>query len=416
MNINGGIVHRSIRFPRDTQLDSTFAVQGIWTGGEWSPEKTSVVQQYKRQRKVAEWQLVGIDILNRSVSEPVLILKPLGQYDSLQAGDILVFGDGAYTELQVEHSDLKSAHSVAVEVSAEKYRGIAEVNDVGSMQRIIVFHGPGATIPSQNTQQIWRNQLEYSVTLRLDELRQQDYSLELHMNHTPVVLNRLLKTLQPLRQFILDSGQELHSLAPSPGGRRLKSTYTAFEPTITAERGSLRVFLHPATPEQLPLYVSPAYPLQLIASVFQAAADRKIDQVIGLLFGDFFTPEILLQRLIEVAEVATRHGTLSVREEGTETIVDETVLETLRASLESVPLRQEERTGQITAIETTRSWLRLRCQHNDKEEEWTLLYTADHRDQLVDRVIPRLSFVQFETRSMQDSARGRGRLRSIRNL
>lgn len=414
MPVNGGIVLDSVRYPSRLRRGQVFAVQGIWSGGTWSHKDQTVVQQYRDTNLVAAWDMVGVDIPAGQRSDVVILLRAtIDPAPEFREGDILVFGEGRSSELKLRNIEIELARAMPVQVGPARYNALALSNNT-----LIVFHETEATLPNTLKQDIWIGQKRYDAFLSQSLADPDDYFVEFHLNHGPVTLKRLLDTLQPARSFALDAGQELLYLSPAPSGNfRLAATYKTFEPIVTVRPGSVRILLHPAQPLQMPLFVKPDEPLRVMVDVFRAASEGNAELAAGLLVGRFFSSDVFINRLKQIADAAVRYGDLSLitSSDNVAISVDATAARTLLKSIDIIPLRELVRTGTLVGIDLYRSWLRLQCEYEDIKEEWTLSFPKVMQTQMHGH-IPRQAYVHFETRTLPDMARGRGRLLDIHTV
>ncbi|MCC6458051.1 MAG: hypothetical protein IT328_24060 [Caldilineaceae bacterium] len=355
--------------------------------------------------------MVGVDVPARHHSDPIVLLQAMAESTEFQPGDILVFGDGRYSALDVQISGIEINAPIAAQLGHERHSAVVLDN-----RKVIVFHEPEATLSDRLEQPLQISNQEYTAILDRNFADQEDYSVEIYLNHQAVTTFRLVNTLTPLRDFALNAGQELLMLpARMSGGKFKQSTINTFEPTITANKGSVRLFLHPAKPRQIPLLVKPSEPLRIMVDALRAASEGDAKVVASLLTERFLGGEVLIERLKRVADVAAKHGDLIVRssDNDREILVDRTVAATLVAGLEIAPERDEERTGTIYDLALSRYWLRLQCHHNDRTEEWTLSYTKDIDAQMHNLPLPRKVRVLFTTRTPPESVKGKGKIKSI---
>lgn len=413
MAVNGGIVTSFIRYPAHLRNGLVFAVQGVWSGGTWSPGDNLTVQQFRNYNPLGVWKMVGVNLLARQNADAVLLLEAIGESHEFLQGDILIFGDGHVTVLNLASLDVAVQVPIAVKVGPQKFHSVALPDN-----KILVFHQNDATLPNQLNQNVWIGNDVHTCILqrRLDD--DDGYFIEFYLNHAPVTLKRLLNTLNPVRAFTLDAGQELMFMAPTvSGNNRLKATYTTFEPIVTVEPGSVRVLIHAADPAQMPLFVKPDEPLRIMADVLRAASEGEAELAASLLVSKFFSSDVFINRLRQIAEVAVKNGDLTIRtsDGNSDIVVGERVARTLTTSMDIIPLRTEERNGIILGIDLSRNWLRLRWEGEDKNEEWMLTFPREMREQLHGHM-PRNAYVLFETRTLPEMTRGRGKLIDVRNL
>jgi hypothetical protein len=123
------------------------------------------LQQYRGHRRLGKWKLVGVELLNKSITDVVLIVQLAEGASRLQPDDVVVFGEEGYSIFEVEDSDLPVTTTIAVEISALRYKGIAKVDESEQVTQLIVFHTPGELLNLSRKQTVRYDQNEYTVYL-----------------------------------------------------------------------------------------------------------------------------------------------------------------------------------------------------------------------------------------------------------
>ena len=235
------------------------------------------------------------------------------------------------------------------------------------------------------------------------------YVVQLTLGSEQISLQRLLHTLPPLRAFVLDAGQEMLFQEKRPiNGRRLTHTYEYFEPSISAAPGSLRLFIHPSQPLQLPLYVQPDEPLRLWVRVLQAAFQRSVHGVTQPLLERIFSVDDLSNGSAQFVDVGVRYGDLRVAapDVPSEIVIDRHVLEVVETSINSLETRHLRRTGVLYALDLVRSWFRILAEEAGQQEDWTIRFDQPWRER-VRGTVPRGVVVEFSTPTRPEMRRGR---------
>jgi len=410
--VDGGIVKDVVPFFRSGQQ---LAVVGVWSGGSWRPSTQEIVRQYRGNTLVGVWQMGGVESPARQQVDALLLLEPQGEALPPLAGDVLVFGEGVFSRLPVVESTLTPESDAAVEVGERRYHGVAQVREK-RVEAIWLFHQVDAVIDSREVQPLWWRGQEFSARLQLFEDAKR-YVVQLTLGSEHISLQRLLHTLPPLRAFVLDAGQEMLFQEKRPtNGRRLTHTYEYFEPSISAAPGSLRLFIHPSQPIQLPLYVQPDEPLRLWVRVLQAAFQRSVHGVTQPLLERIFSVDDLLKRVRQFVEVGVRYGDLRVAapDVPSEIVIDRHVLEVVETSINILETRHLRRTGVLYALDLVRSWFRMLADEAGQQEDWTIRFDQPWRER-VSGTVPRGVVVEFSTQTRPEMRRGTGILTSIRD-
>ena len=141
------------------------AVVRVWSGDAWRPRAKQVIHHYRRMTRIGAWQFVAVDVPARHPAGAIVILEPHGEAPEPRAGDILLFGDGAYTQLAVTHCNLVLESDAAVEVGPNRYPGVTEILD-DHIESVVIFHPMDAVIDRGKIQPIWWRGQEYAVRLR----------------------------------------------------------------------------------------------------------------------------------------------------------------------------------------------------------------------------------------------------------
>lgn len=401
------------RVRRVFEQPTGMAVQGLWSGGAWSPGEGATVRHFRDRLPLGIWRISGVDVPSGFGALPVVFLRPLAEARSIEPGDVLVLGEGLYSTLNVGSSMVPPGS--AVEIGSAGYRAITE-GDADQTRRLLVFHGSDAAIErTQSLRGVWRGS---DVTFELDHPRfaaDLDYPVEIKLNGAAVSLHRVLQTLSPVRGFVLDTGQELlYRTQRGHNAKRISGTYTYFEPLFSAEPGSLRLFIHAAKPDQIPLFVELDQPLRLFADILRAAARGDAEAVVGPLAESVFSVDELLRKVASVAETASRFGPFMVRtpDEPDGFQVTATAARVIRSGIQSLETRTLEREGILYGLDLYRNWLRLMVETDRGLEDWTLRYESSLRDQVQGQA-PRNIKVRFETKSRPDMLRGTGKVIAI---
>ncbi len=132
--INGGIVKQI--FPVSAH-PGAILVDGIWSGGTWGLENQFLVRQFKNHVDVGVWHITRVTLVKGR--DVMLTLMRETSYDSLDKGDILVFGEGNYTVLETNETNLHLDTDRAVQFGKEHYQGVA-LTENGQITKILLFH------------------------------------------------------------------------------------------------------------------------------------------------------------------------------------------------------------------------------------------------------------------------------------
>jgi hypothetical protein len=164
--VDGGLVKEVFPFPVGKDR---IAVVGVWSGGKWRPHTKYFVQQFRNQSLAGIWPVVGVDMITGR--DAVLILSSEPQNPSLAKGDILVFGEGSFTILEVKETDLAIDSDRAIEVGIHRYHGVALVEN-SRVEKIIIFHETEATIERNPSQPVWWGNRQFSLQVIFSEMEQ----------------------------------------------------------------------------------------------------------------------------------------------------------------------------------------------------------------------------------------------------
>ena len=413
--VDGGIIQSSVPLwgaPRRV------AVQGIWSGGVWHQSTKTVLRQYRGTTLVGVWRIVGVDIPSRQNSDAALLLEPEGNVLPPHPGDVAVFGDGVFSVLPVVESNISLDSAVPVEFGTEGYHGIALVKD-GRLNYILIFHKEDSLIENKPDQiMLWNGKL-YTVIIGLPHFNEAvSYLIQIYLNGKSVSASRLIKTINPLRSFILDAGQELLFQVQSASyHRRLAKTYSLFEPSVTAAHGSFKLLVHPCRPFQLPLYVQPDEPLKLFIQILRATAYDSMDAITQPLLERVFSVDRLLKQVRRFIQGAAREGEFIISasdlREGM-TFGLQTA-EVIQESIQTLETREIERKGLLYGVDLVRGWCRILSETNGEKEDWTIHFDRQQRHAVSDN-IPREVIVVFRTQARPGMRRGTGNMVSIQNI
>lgn len=403
---DGGYVHGAMRFPG---RPGVIAAIGTWSGGTWSPQSNMIVTQHRERRTIGLWHVVGVDIPARSRKSPALLLRPVGNEESLMRGDILTVGDAAFTEFDVTATNLPLSEHASVEVGPDALHGVAYV-DAGRVSKLIIFHGLDDVLPREETHLVTWNDVNYSISIRMPPVE----SVELYLNGSHVTLARLLNTLHPVRGFVLGTGQEMLFRLPkaSRGGFRAE-TKEFFEPTVSVASGSVRVILSQATPQRIPLFVSPSEPLRLLVSSLSEASSGNQRALLSALGQRVFSVNKFIGQLRAVSHAAaTSGGELNVRVHGRREFSVRAAAVNWLDKLVSVREREARRVGELYAADFYRFWCKVLVRHEHGVEDWTLRFPDAALPLIREFMLSRVS-VYFTTSAPDGVTIGAGTLIDI---
>lgn len=408
--VDGAVVTKTVA----TSGRKNVGVLSMWSGGEWQIGSHATVKHFRGRLPIGVWQIDSVEVLGRAKGT-VVWLTALKRYATIGVGDVLVLGDGAYTTLRVDETDLPESDVLPVVLGKERYHALLRRTDGGN--ELLVFHQPDASMGYAAEHPIWYREREYHV--RLPELRHSGlgYQLEVRAEDDTIPIKWLVKVLGPIRGFALDAGQELlFQRQRTPGGRRLGATYTNFDPLVGASAGSLRLSIHPASPEQIPLFVSPDEPLRRLGTVLEKASRGDAEAMVQSLSEDLFSTDSLLTKVRQFTDVAVKLGGLSIRTPSAPDgfVIAEVADRTVAKSIASLETRVLERLGLLYGLDTKRGWCRVMSEGPEgAAEDWTLRFDEELADTVSGRV-PREVSVVFETQAPPEVSRGTGRLHHMR--
>ena len=158
--VDGGVVKKVL--PLSSTASDRIALVGVWSGGEWNPHDQIWIQQFRAGISLGQWKVVGVTLLS---GHDTILQVALPEARPLpDEGDILVFGQGSFTILDIAATTLPIKTNKAVEVGRQRYHGVA-LTENGVVRRIIAFHNKLATIAPELIQCIWWQERPYRVEL-----------------------------------------------------------------------------------------------------------------------------------------------------------------------------------------------------------------------------------------------------------
>jgi hypothetical protein len=396
--IDGGIVKRTLPFPSPDKV-KRFALLGTWSGGTWHRGQRSLpIQVFKDGQKSinALWDIVGVE--NSSMArDAILIVKPRNESaDNIASGDIIIFGlePVTYTSVSIENTDLPHslASDFAIEIGHKRLHAVALWGN-NRVDKLVIFHSKNDILPRSVTQSVrWRGG-KYSIVFSNAWTSLDDASLELYFVDQRIPAYRLLKILNPVRAFTLDVGQEMQGM-PRPvkqGQKRPKYILDTFEPYISAATGSLKLFVHPAMPAQIPLSAHPEEPLQLLFEVISAASMRETERIRSVLRKHVISVDEILVHVKNIATTAKKYGAFSIRsakDAQREVTVDEAMINAVVAAIRTLRDVPVSITGTLYAHDALHYWCRIRSEIDGGAQDWMIRYNPELKGK-VSGVIPR---------------------------
>jgi|GEM_PF-4750524 len=405
-DIDGGIIQKAFPFPRGD--GATYALVGIWSGGNLAPADKPVLQHFRNRQVLGQTRLIGTEI-NNAVSRDVILIVSKPQVP-FEPGDILIFGDGYYSEIQIVEFTPVVPPNSAILFTFQQFHAIAIGKD--KVDKLIVFHKKSALISRDPSQSLhWRGTM-FACKIQLPVSA--DDPITLHFPAEAVSASKLLEALGYVQNFVLDAGHDLlHGIGQDPAPKKTRSV---FDPQVSAQAASLKLIISPPRADVIPLAVAPSEPLHILVSALSAASVGDTGGLMQIMLSKFSSVDDLLKDLRRIANISVKFGGFLVgySDPASEFKVSDTTLSSIQSSIRARPLRQVRKDGSLFAVELKRYWCKLAV-GNDHEEQWTLKYAVEIRDK-IEGLIPRSVTVLFETRDKPDCARGVGRILSIRDI
>ena len=175
--VNGGIVKFSMPWYRDK---SKVVIHGVFSGGEFGIGSHWVVTHYRTYRDLGKWRVERVGSASRidgSPRETTMVLAPVVptlpfSKSPILENDVLVIempdtGDGTYTELEFNKTDLKLMIDSSVEVGPNHIHAVALIDRSPTSstarlvkpKRLVMFHKPGAKLPQSVVPIWWRDKV-----------------------------------------------------------------------------------------------------------------------------------------------------------------------------------------------------------------------------------------------------------------
>jgi hypothetical protein len=398
---DGGIVREVLRAPRDVS-----ALDGLWTGGLWSPQHRLTIGVYRSGKLLKRVLVRGVDH-PRGRRAPLLLLH---RFDAqwIVPGDVVTFGSSTATEYAVQADFENVSLPIVTHLQGDpEHRCIFEQTPLGL--RMVIFHDV-ADVPRTSFHQATMMAGGRPINVLLRPFYQgRARATEILLNGSDVSLKRLVNAVTPLRNFTLGTGQEMLEGVAKGRAKFKKEILDVFEPRVAALSGSVRLALQEGEPTQRRLYdVKPSEPFQLLA----ALAEAIIKQDEQRLFEELNWHRVfsVARFLAQVKMLASQH--VEVRtDEGERLILGDDAVRWLNEVLRQ-PLRKITSVGDLYAADFRRKWCRILVA-TEATEQWTL-YFDQPRSPFVHGLMNQPVRVRFETRSPTYVRTGTGRLLSIR--
>lgn len=176
--VNGCVVKFSMPWYRDK---SKVVIHGVFSGGEFGIGTQWVVTHYRTYRDLGKWRVERVGSASRvdgSPRETTMLLAPVAptlpfSKSPILENDVLVIndgsdsGDGTYTTLEFNKTNMKLRIDSSVEVGPNRYHAVALVDHspisstarVVKPKRLVMFHKPGAKLPQSVVPVWWRNKV-----------------------------------------------------------------------------------------------------------------------------------------------------------------------------------------------------------------------------------------------------------------
>lgn len=187
-------------------------------------------------------------------------------------------------------------------------------------------------------------------------------------------LKDFMNTMQPIRSFIVDSGNEYFY---NKKGKRQK-TRKVFEPELALKAGSVRAFLSPMEEEkeQLDLFVNPTFSYELLYTVLEYAEKRDSKAILKLLSSNKLTNlKQYLNNLLKISKVFKRDGKFFIKYNHLQPLIlTSNSYKNIEKAISEVEHREVTVVGELYAIDTRRNWLKV--YDEDNEVDWKFIYDA----------------------------------------
>jgi hypothetical protein len=344
--------------------------------------------------------------------DAMLVVETQSPDHRVEKGDILIFGEGEYSVLDVPASVASDEEDGPTIVDNGRFKGVL-VSDPGKQRRqLIFFHEPDAELSDSEKVNFNRRERKFFLPLVHPSTGSDAASLDFVFRGRRVPAVAAATLLSSMRLFVLAAAEEKYLLQPSTGKRRSDAFYELFEPFISVAAASVDITFHPSKHEAGTFPLKSGGLLQLAAEVLRLAATEGSEAALHRLSREVFSSKKLLEHLLLIARSA-RSLELELRTSGQVVIkFDEQVERTLAEAVSIAEPRELERRGVLYAIDTKRRWIRVAVTIGATTEDWTIRYNEDQSGQVAGS-FPRDVHLSFKTSAARGSRRGTGQLISV---
>ncbi|RTR26719.1 hypothetical protein EKG37_20650 [Robertmurraya yapensis] len=224
-------------------------------------------------------------------------------------------------------------------------------------------------------------------------------------------LKDFMDTMQPIRSFIVDSGNEYFY---NKKGKRQK-TRKVFEPELALKAGSVRAFISPMEEEkeQLDLFVNPTFSYELLYSVLEYAEKRDSKAILKFLSSNKLTNlKQYLNNLLKISKVFKREGKFYIKYNHLKPLIlTSNSFKNIEKAISEVEHREVTVVGELYAIDTRRNWLKV--YDEDNGVDWKFIYDSHVYQSNIFKVNQFVS-VMGTTEAPVDITRGTAHLKDIK--
>lgn len=409
-SVAGAVVDRSFPYPG---RPNTFAVSAVWAGGSWSPGEEPRFSLLRPTGARGTWTIRGVESGPTTTQSPTVILGSDGPVGAPRPGDLMVAEGAAVSLFKVLKSSEQSQRRLPARIG--EWLALTNVKDLDS-GILAVFHPKSSHPKPGDISELTVRDRKISVEVEEYATNWSDNStLELTIAASAAPIKSFMDLLTPIRDFVLNAGQELFEGRVRPSiGRRPASVSDMFEPELALAPGSIKLSVSAPARRVLLPDVSPDRPLRLLVAALSAAQQGNSQRVLRLLESEVLSTDLFINALLDLSSRAMSVGGVSVGDNHSTRRVElgQRVKDSLLECLSKVSTRRLRRDGDLYALNTYRGWLKVSTYVDGEKEDWQLKYSTTLKDQIIGHVPRRVSVV-FDTKTPVDVRVGRGDLIGI---
>lgn len=396
-----GYVEKAVKSPFEGQT-----VMGQWASFSYNPGYKYTLKQYREEVMIGTWRIKSVaSLAGAKKYDTAITVVPEIDNATIEPGDII-----AQEGVDLEFWDIGNEISSPVIGNSESYPDVLKV---------IIYNIDGGVTAAIATTSSYKFNSDKDIDFKYRGKKIQLSLIQKSSNITPerpfevkiksnvVSLRTFINTMNPIRSFILDAGEEqFYSVS-----KRARKKLSVFEPNLALKAGSIRIMLSPVETEEMELFSKPDQPYILLYKAMKFAERQNMLSLLQMLGARFYDVKRYLSHLLAFSRIYKGETSLEFILGEDRIEITHNSFETIQAAIATIKEREITITGMPYAIDTKRHWFKVIDETS--QVDWKFFYTlGDDGDILVNN-IQKILTVKGLTLSSEGATRGVAKLSKI---